>query len=87
MKCVDGSDPDDRRQRGQSPFPHRQSEQQGFLFMHEYNEEEDIRGRLRLSFFLSYLMCVRYSELDPDTRLTGGGKGAVGLQKSSTFSK
>ena len=37
--------------------------------------------------FLSYLMCVRYSELDPDTRLTGGGKGAVGLQKSSTFSK
>ena len=40
------------------PFHTDSRTQQGFLFMHEYNEEEDIRGRLRLSF-LSYVCEVQ----------------------------
>jgi len=70
---VDGSDPD-HRQRGLSLFLVSRT-LQGFLFMHEYNEEEDTV----VSVFLSYLMCVRYSELDPNARPPGGGEGAIGL--------
>ena len=63
-KHVDGSDPDHRQCSVASPSSYTDSRtQQGFLFMHEYNEEDIV-----VLVSLSYLMCVRYSELGPDAR-------------------